>query len=299
MNRQDLQFQSSGVTCRGWFYRPDGVTGKRPCVVMAHGFGATRSSGIEPFAEAFCQAGYCVFLFDYRHFGDSEGEPRQLLNPGREVEDWLAALAFVRQHDAVDAANVCLWGTSFSGGLVTVAAARDGNVQCIIAQCPMMDGLASVLAVIGYGGLGQGLKLTAHGLRDIGRSLLGMSPHYMASAGRPGDVAAMTAADCWDGYTALLPQDVPNRVAARIAVSLPLFRPVARAAGVRCPALVLVCDKDTVAPARAAVKAAGRMARAEVKHYPVGHFDVYQGEALQQSLTDQLTFLAAHMPVPA
>lgn len=299
MSMQDLSFSSRGVNCKGYFYRPDDAVGLRPCIIMAHGFGATRECGLAPFAEAFCKAGYAVFLFDYRHFGDSDGEPRQLLSPSREVEDWLAALAFVRSLDGVAPDQICLWGTSFSGGLVTVAAARDGNVQCIVAQCPMMDGLASVLAVIGYGGLGQGLKLTAHGMRDMAGAMIGLSPHYMASAGKPGEVAAMTADDCWDGYTRLLPEGVPNRVAARVAVGLPLFRPVAYAGKVRCPALVLICDKDTVAPAAAAEKAAARMAAAQVMHYPVGHFDVYQGEAREQSLKDQLAFLAEHLPINA
>ena len=297
MNREDLQFSSQGVACRGYFYRPGGAAGERPCIIMAHGFGATRECGIAPFAEAFCAAGYNVFLFDYRHFGDSGGEPRQLLSPRREVQDWLAALAFMRQHEAVDASRICLWGTSFSGGLVTQTAAEDGQVQCIIAQCPMMDGLASVLAVIGYGGLGQGLKLTAHGLLDLSRRALGRSPHYIASAGHPGDAAAMTAADCWDGYTWLIPDGVPNRVAAGIAVTLPLFRPVSQAGKVKCPALILICDRDSVAPPAAAAKAAARMQNAEVKHYPVGHFDVYRDEAMRTSLADQLRFLQTHLPV--
>ena len=34
------------------------------------------------------------------------------------------------------------------------------------------------------------------------------------------------------------------------------------------------------------------MPNAEVKHYPLGHFDVYRGEALEQSIEDQLDFLA-------
>ena len=296
MKREDLAFESQGVTCRGWFYQSEHGSGKGPCVVMAHGFGATRACGIEPFAEAFCHAGYHVFLFDYRHFGDSEGEPRQLLNPEREVQDWLAALAFMRAHPDVDAERICLWGTSFSGGLVTVAAARDGNVQCVIAQCPMMDGLASVLAVIGYGGLGQGLKLTAHGLLDLGRRMLGLSPHYIASAGRPGEAAAMTAEDCWEGYTYLIPEGVPNQVAAGIAVTLPLFRPVSQASKVGCPALILICEKDSVAPAAAAEKAAARMPQAQVKRYPVGHFDVYRDDAFLRSLHDQLAFLKSHLP---
>jgi len=51
-------------------------------------------------------------------------------------------------------------------------------------------------------------------------------------------------------------------------------------------------DDDDVAPASAAVKAAERLPNAEVRHYPVGHFDVYRGEALGQSLEDQLDFLS-------
>ncbi|MCH8544997.1 MAG: alpha/beta hydrolase [Alcanivorax sp.] len=294
MQPQDLSFDSHGITCRGYFYTGVGQ-GPRPCIIMGHGFAATRDCGLAPFAEAFAAAGYSVFVFDYRHFGASGGEPRQVLVPAREVEDWLAALAFVRGLAGVRSDAICLWGTSFGGGLVTVAAARDGNVQAVIAQCPMMDGLASVQAALGYGGLWQVLRLSAHGAVDTVRGLVGASPHYVASAGKPGEVAAMTAHDCYDGYTALLPPGVPNKVAARFAATLMLFRPVRVAAQVRCPALLLLCETDTVAPVAAAEKAAARMPQAEVRRYPVGHFDIYQGEARAQSLRDQLEFLGRHL----
>ncbi|HBX39479.1 MAG TPA: alpha/beta hydrolase, partial [Marinobacter adhaerens] len=128
-----LEFQSDGTTCRGVLYTPDADSKGLPCVVMAHGFGLTHASGLAPFKEAFCNAGYAVFAFDYRHFGDSDGQPRQTLSPWKEVADWLAALNFARQLDRVDGSRICLWGTSFSGGLVIAAAAKDGNVQCTIS----------------------------------------------------------------------------------------------------------------------------------------------------------------------
>jgi len=295
--RDDIAFESHGVTCRGYLYRPANAKGDVPCIVMGHGFAATRDAGLAPFAEAFVAAGYAAFIFDYRHFGASGGAPRQVLVPSREVEDWLSAIAFVRTLDGIDADAIVLWGTSFGGGLVTVAAARDQRVKAIIAQCPMMDGAASVQAVIGYAGLAQVMKLSAHGALDIGRAALGLSPHYIKSAGRPGEVAAMSAHDCYDGYTALLPPDAPNQVAARIAATLMLFRPISEAAKVQCPALVLICKTDTVAPVKAAEKAAAKMKQAEVKRYPFGHFDIYQGEARAASLRDQLDFLARHVPV--
>lgn len=294
---EDLEFKSQGITCRGYFHHPDNRSTEKPCVVMAHGFAATRDSGLAPFAEAFVAAGYAAFVFDYRHFGASDGEPRQVLDPRREIEDWLAAIEFVRGQKGVRADAIVLWGTSFAGGLVTVAAARDGNVQGIIAQCPMMDGMASVRAVLGYAGLAQLMRLSGHALLDIGRATLHQAPHYIASAGRPGEIAAMASEDSYEGYLALLPQGAPNKVAARIGATLGLFRPVNVASRVKCPALVLICEKDTVAPVSAAEKAAAKMPQAEVVRFPIGHFDIYQGEARATAIRDQLDFLSRHVPI--
>jgi hypothetical protein len=63
---------------------------------MAHGFGAERTFGLEPFAERFAQAGLAAFVFDYRCFGDSEGQPRNLVSPRRHLQDWEAALSYVK-----------------------------------------------------------------------------------------------------------------------------------------------------------------------------------------------------------
>lgn len=287
---RELRFVSDGQSCRGDMYLPEG-DGPFLTVVMGHGFGLTKACGLEPFRDAFLQAGYAVFLFDYRHFGESEGMPRQLLMPNRQVADWQAALACVRKQQEVDNQRIVLWGTSFGGGLVTAVAAREPGLAGIISQCPMMDGLASVLEVVRYAGVAQALKMTGLGLWDVISSLLGLGPRMLPSAGKPGELAAMSSHDAWDGYTALMPEGVPNEVAARIGLVLPLFRPVTQAAKVTCPALVLICETDTVAPASAAEKAAAVMAKPTVKRYPIGHFDIYQGEARDISLVDQLEFL--------
>ena len=60
MTPQDLAFDSHGITCRGHFYSGQGK-GPRPCIIMGHGFGATRACGLAPFAAVFVAAGYSVF----------------------------------------------------------------------------------------------------------------------------------------------------------------------------------------------------------------------------------------------
>jgi hypothetical protein len=37
-----------------------------------------------------------ALAFDYRHFGDSDGTPRQLLDIAHQLEDWQAAIAYAR-----------------------------------------------------------------------------------------------------------------------------------------------------------------------------------------------------------
>ena len=105
-----IQFRSAGVTCRGDLYLPD-TAGRAPIMVMAHGLGGTRNMRLPAFAERFVAEGYACLLFDYRHFGDSDGEPRQLLDIKKQLQDWKAAIEHARGLAQVDPDRVILWGT--------------------------------------------------------------------------------------------------------------------------------------------------------------------------------------------
>jgi uncharacterized protein len=297
--RRDVEFSSPvrgerAAHCRGWLSLPSGP-GPFPLVVMAHGFGGTREMKLTPYAERFVAAGFGTLLFDYRRFGASDGEPRNLMVPRDEVEDWLAALAFARTLPEVDHARIALWGTSFAGGLVLRAAAADGAVAATVSQCPLLDGRAAAVELARYAGALAMLRVSAHGLYDLLRAAVGASPHYMPIVGRPGAVAAMTSADAWDGYTRLAPPDFRNEVSARTGLYVTGFRPITVVAGVRCPALLQICERDTVAPIAAVERAAALMPKAEVVRYPVGHFDVYVGADFERSVSDQEAFLVKHL----
>ncbi len=71
-------------------------------MVLAHGFSGTVDSGLTMFAERFAAAGLDALAFDYRHFGSSDGEPRQLLSIARQLEDYAAAIAYARSLPGVD-----------------------------------------------------------------------------------------------------------------------------------------------------------------------------------------------------
>ena len=65
---------------------------------------------------------------------------------------------------------------------------------------------------------------------------------------------------------------------------------------VRCPILIQIADRDTVAPAGAARAAAWEAkGRVEVREYPCAHFDIYVGEWQERAIADQLHFLRRHL----
>jgi cephalosporin-C deacetylase-like acetyl esterase len=299
VNRVDVDFGSGGATCRAWLYHPHVAPGTagtlHPCVVMAHGFGATRDASLAPYAERFAAAGMFVLVFDYRHFGASDGEPRQLVSVARQLGDYASAVAFARTLPGVDPERIAVWGTSFAGGHALVTAARVPGVAAAVAQCPMMDGLAAVRGIVGYAGIGQLLRLAAHGLLDLCLAPFGRA-HYIPIVGKPGEPAMMSSADADAGYRSLTPPGFRYEVAARIALFAGFYRPVNHAAEARCPVLVQICEQDSVAPPSAAEEAARRLGtNGEVKRYPIRHFEPYLGAPFERSVTDQLEFLRRHL----
>ena len=91
--REDVWFTSGDDRISAWLYRPSngGADRTAPLLVMAHGLGAVRTMRLDAYAERFSAAGYACLVFDYRCFGDSEGQPRQLLDIGMQLADWAAA----------------------------------------------------------------------------------------------------------------------------------------------------------------------------------------------------------------
>lgn len=290
--RTDETFVSGGWRCAAWVYEPEGE-GPFPCVVLAHGWSGVREQRLDAFAERFAGEGWAAVVFDYRHFGSSEGQPRQLLDIGRQLEDWTAAIAFARSLLFVDADRVALWGTSFSGGHVQEFAARDHRVAAVVAQVPFADGLRNLPSL----GPALALRMTLAGLRDQVGALLGGPPRMLPSVGPPGSLAVMTSADAEPGFRGIDPPDSTwrNEAAARIALRVASYRPGRHAGEIAAPILYAITDEDAITPAAFAAAAAERAPRSEVRRYPGGHFELYDGPGFERAVADQVEFLRRHL----
>lgn len=296
--RSDLTFPSGGERCAAYLYAPEGGLAPAapvPCVVMAHGFSATRDDGLPAYAEAFAQAGFAALVFDYRGFGSSSGTPRQVLDIGGQHDDYRAAVAFARATPGIDPGQIALWGSSFSGGHVLTVAAGDPRIAAVVAQAPYVDSLPT-LAKVPPKNAARG---TLAALADLAATRAGRAPRYIPAVGPPGSFAVMTAPEAEPGFEAIVPHGSrwENRVAGRIMLTITAYRPTRHAADLRMPLLVAVCDADATTPPGPAVKVAERAPRGELVRYPYGHFDIY-GDP--QAKADQVAFLTRNLtPAPA
>ena len=284
--RAEVRIPSRGEQLAAYLYLPVPVGESIPCVVMAHGFSATRDDGLPAYAEAFCDAGFAVILFDYRHFGASTGQPRQLLDIGCQQDDYRAVVDWARHADGIDPDRIVLWGSSFSGGHVLAVAATDPRIAAVISQAPFTDSLPAIRQ-IPFGNL---VRATSAALRDGVGALLGRAPILIPAVGECGTFAVMTTPDADAGFRDLIGRESlwRNEIAARLVLTLPFYRPVRFAARLHMPVLFCVCDDDVITPPSSTIKAARAAPRGRLRRYHYGHFDIYRDPAVK---ADQIEFL--------
>ena len=289
-----IRFASGGTECAAWHY--PGTNGA--CVIMTGGLGVPKEPGTDLFARRFHAAGFTVLAFDYRHIGDSGGQPRQVQRTGEQLADWRAAIGCARTLPGVDPGRVAAWSFSAPGGLLFRLAAEQAGLAAVIAQTPNADGPAAARNAARYQQPLAMLRFTGRGIADALGALAGARPRLVPLAGPPGSVALLTTPDAQDGSRALDPEGRyrgwDQRIAARSALRMAFFRPGRWARRVRCPLLVVVAEQDRSALAAPAVAAARRAPGAELARLPGGHYAPFL-DAHEQAVGAELAFLRRHL----
>ncbi|MBU7030606.1 MAG: alpha/beta hydrolase [Theionarchaea archaeon] len=297
--RNDVTFTVEETTVRAWLYLPREKSTPVPCIIISQGFGGTKDMQIcESYALRFVDAGMAVLAYDYRHFGASDGEPRQLFSIARQVEDLKAAINYVRNRKEINSDKIALWGTSAAGGYGLIIAAQDPHITCVLGQCPALDRHEDSKLALKREGIWFFLKLFVHAQRDKGRSRFNLSPHKIPIVGRPQTLAVLTAPGAFEGYAKLVSPDFENSVCARALLTFGGHNPIDYAEDVQCPVLLQVCEKDNLVSEASYKKTADILGEyAEVKKYPIGHFDIYEGENFEKAVNDQITFFKKHFGI--
>ncbi|HGE2144530.1 TPA: alpha/beta hydrolase [Pseudomonas aeruginosa] len=248
MQRLNVEFRSEGVALRGWLYLPE-ARAERPAIVMTHGFSGVKEQYLDRYAEVFAAAGFVVLLYDHPNFGDSDGEPRQEIDPVMQRRGYRDAITWLGAQARVDASRIGIWGTSYSGGHVLEVAALDRRVKCVVAQVPTVSGHASALRRTRAEQLPA---LLASFDADRQRRFEDLLPALLpAVAAGPDEPCAMAGADAHRFFTdsAALAPNWCNRVTLRSAELARENEPGIHMARISpTPLLMIVADRDLLTP---------------------------------------------------
>ncbi|MDN5937626.1 MAG: alpha/beta hydrolase [Salinisphaera sp.] len=293
--RQDIEFNTEdGTTLRGWWYPGNrGAT-----VVMAHGFSGTKELFLDDFAEYFSQAGLGVLVYDHRNLGDSDGEPRQDIDPIQQVRDYRDAITWVSGRDDVDADRIGIWGSSYSGGHVLMVGAIDRRVKCVVSQVPLVHGRASAQRLV-RGDLMADMRAMFDA--DRAARLRGEAPAMLpVYAQNEGDPACLPTADTRDFFQNLSPKHARNwrnEVTLRSVEMFSEFEPGIYAPMISpTPLLIAAALGDVLVPfdLTAAVFEKALQPKKFVA-LPGGHFEAYTGRQFEISEPQQRDWFLEHL----
>lgn len=287
-----VELYSEGVRVAGWLTAPQGARGL-PAVVVCHGFACTMAMDLPEVSARLARAGYAALRIDYRHFGESDGEPRNLLLPERQSQDVRAAITFLQAQPEADPQRIGLWGTSFGGAIVLHAAAHDERARAVVANVPVTNGSRWLRAVnTDESWDGVLAEVAADRTR---RALAGESTFVPIAAFRPG--TPTPAATAFHARHAAI---APKREVPWWTVEALLeFAPDELAGRIAPRALLLVAaEGDVVVPIEQAERAfahAGEPKRLVRLPAEVDHFDVYVEPALSAVIDATLAWYAQHL----
>lgn len=90
-------------------------------------------------AEQFQLAGITALIYDPRNVGLSDGEPKNDIDPMKQVSDYSDALTYLRTLPEVEPDQIFFFGQSFSGCVALCAGALDKRARMVISISPQLD----------------------------------------------------------------------------------------------------------------------------------------------------------------
>jgi uncharacterized protein len=148
--KREVEFRSENPRemIRADLYTPETGTGPWPTLIMGGGWCYVKELIMPEYAQYFLREGIAALIFDYRCLGASDGEPRQHLDPWRQIADYRSAIDAVSFRDdyegIVDRQRLGIFGISYSGGHVLVVGALEQHrVKAILSVVPVIDGWAT------------------------------------------------------------------------------------------------------------------------------------------------------------
>jgi uncharacterized protein len=293
--RESVLFQSEGITLAGHLYRPPGAApGERTAaLVMAGPTTSVKEETVPHYAAPLAEAGYTVLTFDNRNFGESEGEPRQHLDTGDQVEDLKNAVSYLLTREDVDPDRLGLCSVCMGAGYALAVASMDLRVKALAIVAGAYNLTDTYREFLGEDGFAEYLRtLNAARQRQYGSGEV----QYMPAIAAPPDYApsAMPVQEAYEYYGRAHETEAPNwenRVTVASMEHIVGWNVVARAHLVAPrPLLVIHGTTDVLLPPRYAQEVYDRAGEPKELHWieTSNHVELYDQAPFVPEAIDRL-----------
>ena len=101
-----------------------------------------KEAGLAVFGERWAsEAGYASLILDYRGFGDSGGQPRNLLVLEKQLQDFRSVIEWARDRpDTFRTDKIVVMGSALAGLVVSKLLIHDPGLAGGIGHSPVLDG---------------------------------------------------------------------------------------------------------------------------------------------------------------
>ncbi|MGY1608970.1 MULTISPECIES: alpha/beta hydrolase [unclassified Geodermatophilus] len=271
-------FPAHGTPLAGVLYRPAGVSGPLPGVVVTGTWTSVREQMADRYAARLAARGHAALAFDHTGYGTSGGALRDYESPGLKARDIGDAVGYLAgRTDVVDPGRIGALGVCASAGYTVSNAVADPRVRALALVAPWLHD-AEVVADTYGGAEGVAMRMAA-GARARSHHEATGEVTYVPAVG-VGDPLTAMPFDI-DFYQDPLRGGVPawsNRFAVMAWPGWLTYDPISLAPRVRQPVL-LVHSEDAAIP-QGAHRFAASVAGTIDQYWDDGtQFDFYDGDA--------------------
>ena len=147
-----IHFDSEGAQLTGHIYYPENYnpSNSYPALIVSGSWTTVKEQMAGLYAKNLAKEGFITLAFDFRNFGESEGEPRFYENPSLKKEDIKQAVTYLSSLPEVDNNKIGAFGVCAGAMYTLMAASEDHRIASVVTAASWLHDAEAVKLF--YGG---------------------------------------------------------------------------------------------------------------------------------------------------
>lgn len=152
ITKQSVSFPSEGLSLKGNLFLPENFdsTKKYPAIVVSGSWTTVKEQMAGLYALRLAKEGFITLAFDFRNFGESEGQPRFYESPSMKKTDIINAISYLGALPEVDNNKLGVLGVCAGSMYTLMAASEDKRVKAVVTVASWLHDAEAVKLF--YGG---------------------------------------------------------------------------------------------------------------------------------------------------